>query len=46
MGVCDGLENGERLGVYVDDSALAIGRIDMHPHRVIGLAWDFVDEEL
>ena len=41
-----GLEDGERLGMHVDDASRAIGRIDVDPHRVIGLARDLVDEQL
>ena len=41
-----GLQDRERFGMHVDDAAGAVGRIDMHAHRVIGFARDLVDEQL
>ncbi len=29
----------------VDDAARAVGRINMYPHRIVGLGRDFVDEQ-
>ena len=40
------LEDGERFRMHVDDAARAIGRIEVHAHRVIRLARDLVDEQL